>query len=303
MNPIIMQVVVWAIIIAVCTLICIFGKKLPYKLTRAIKISLVFAFSANLLTNLLRGTQINNNVATLTGHTEPILFMVGICLGLALITYLIVYLVKDEELQRKIFFGIAITIFAATMMFWAIEFVHLTKSFPAHLCRQVAYLLPVIYFMKKGRQYTLPFITLAAFIGGVSTIFFNFGIYKIDLLNYGILDQITVHALMIIFAVLMWKTGEVKHSLHHIWQFAIGMLICTVFALGQNYTDFLRSGDWGDAMYIKDIIAEGIAPTWAFILVVFAVAYSVILGGVYGKNIKKLFKKKVKPKEIEQKEP
>ena len=267
------QIIVMVLSALMVVAISIFYRKLPKKFAKAMTASLVFIFSAVLFTNYLRG-----QIPKLNTDTACAVFISVLITILAIVSYLVVYLIKDEEKQRKIFFYIALTIFTAAYFRSTLNIINGGGGYPAHLCRQISYAFPIIYFSpsKWVRKYVLPYFAYAAILGAFFTLFAPDNYLHNSIVNWGELDTVLTHIALLIVPIIILATKEVKPNFHHIWQYFVCFAASTLFAHICNYIDFKSSGSWGNGMYLTHPAMDGV-PTWAFGLVVILITIIIIL--------------------------
>ena len=284
------QIVICSLAVISIIAIALFYKKLPAKIAKSITSSLILTFSNILFINFLRP-----QIGWLATDTA-IFIVIGALIALTTtVSFLIVFLVKDEEKQRKIFFSIAIFIFFASYLRYFISLVNWQGAFPAHLCRQISYTFPIIFFLKdsKFKRIVLPFYVYASIIGAFATLFPPGNILHNNwLMTWGDLDTVLTHFVMFVVPIIIIATKEVKPNLHHIWQFCVGLVATGLFALFNNYMEFLRTDKWGNGMYLAEPPIEFL-PTWAFALICIAIV-SIIIMSFNVSQIKGFFQKKPK---------
>jgi hypothetical protein len=268
------QIIVVAVSIVVVVLIALFYNKMPEKLKKALLTSMIFVFSAILLINVLR-SQIVGFTDRATFITKAVFVVV-----FAVMSFLVVYLVKDEERQRKVFLCVAAFIFGFAYLWFITQMINgftqgRASAFPSHLCRQIGYGFPLIYFSKWGRRFVLPYFVYAGIIGAIATLYVPNNILNNDIISWGDFDKVVAHVLLLWVPVVILATKEVRPVFWHMLYFAIGLAASTLFAILSNAIEFWQAGTFGNGMYLRTPV-EPWFPTWLFAIVVFVVAYAII---------------------------
>jgi len=271
-------------------------KHVPKRILKSVTTSLVFVFSAVLFTNFLHG------IGAFTSDKATMILTPILCVIFAIVTYLTIFFVKDEEKQRKIFFSIAAFVFIAAYTKYTFDLYSRTGAYPSHLCRQISCAFPLIYFWKPGnfRKYVLPYFVYAGIMGSIFTLYAPDNILTSGetILQWGVLDTVLTHVTMLVVPILILSTREVKPSLHHLWQFLVFFGISTLFAYFCNYMDFIHSGrtQWGTGMYLSGQVIDGVdwITWWLFGIVVIVLVYILILSFNVG-TIYRFFKNRKHP--------
>jgi len=272
------QIIVTVISLVGVALIAIFYNKMPDKLRRAIAASTVFMFSVILFKNFMRSRVVGlggSDAASLITSLVLLCAVVGLC-------FAVVYFIKDEEKQRRIFFQISLLIFTVAYVNFTLQMINgftegFGSAFPSHLCRQIAYGFPLVYFCRHGviRKWVLPYFVLAGIIGAIATLYVPNNILNNSFLTWGEFDTVLSHVLLLWVPVIIIKMG-LRPTLWHLVAFTVGMGISTLFAWLNNAISYWQAGDWGNGMYLTRP-AETWFPTWLFAIVVFVVAIAIVV--------------------------
>jgi|GEM_PF-1681777 len=271
MDAIINEAILWAITIVLFVLIGVFYKKLPAKLAKSLTTSVVFMMSSILLMNFLKA-----RIPALNPDGVAIPTVCGIIALLIAVAFLVVYLVKNEEIQRRIFFNIAVCIFGIAYIYFLIDVINGTGSLPAHLCRQISYAFPIVYFSKYARKFLLNYFVLAAIIGAAFTIYAPDNVLTGSVVTYGDIDTVITHVAMLLISAILLTTKEVRLKLHDTWQFVVFLGVNTLLAWLYNYIQFANTGNWGNGMYLVEPVIDGV-PWWLFGIICILIAAIIVV--------------------------
>ena len=298
------KIIVWVVIVLVSALIFAFYNKLPKRLGRALTATVVFWASADLIVNYLR-----SNIPALKGSAlTSLILLIGLIASFASFAFFIVYAIKSEEKQRKAFFAAAALIFGVC---WFIGGLITTingfnesvrnlpwnlnsngeatgMTFSTHLCRQILYVFPVVYFAPQSvRKWLLSYVAVTAIIGGIITLAGNIdpGLKSIEsglspfgteLRKWEEIDKIAAHLPLIWIPVILVTTKEVRPVLWCMIKYLVAGAVSSLLAFLCNLIEYWQSGIWGNAMYFREPAVEWF-PTWALTLAVIFAGLVIIL--------------------------
>lgn len=269
----------------------VFKKRIPKKICEAIVASFVSLFSAVSATIFFR------NIGTLNTDLESLCFVIILSAILVAASWLLVYLVKDDEKRRKIFFTVSLVIFLSCFVKHTFDLFARTGVYPSHLCRQIAYGFPVVYFCKERiRKYLLPYFVYAGIIGGFLTLCQPGNIFPTSkpAIDWGEVDRVISHVCLFVVPVFNLSFKEVKPNFHHIWQFTVLLGASALFAHFSNYMNFVFKGTWGNGMYLTEQVLPGFDWWWFGISCIALTSVIILLFNV--KTMNNFFKNRKKNK-------
>ena len=280
-------VVIVILFVGIAGFLCL--KYLPNKLARAIIASLLFWFLASFLT-----FSINTSSSYIFNHTlsnSVLHILIGVfAIAFIIFAFLVTYLVEGEH-ARKIFFITSLVIFVACMLMVLVNAVfgivnsHWTRM-PGHICHQVAYLLPVIYFMKdnKARKYMLTALCIIAFVGGIITLVTPRNIlYGNPFTLYTEMESVVIHLIMPFVAAGILSIGESRPNLYDLPFGAFVMFVGLVIAQVYNFLVFLQIDRWGWWASLNDELPAWL-PFWVFYILCIIVGWAILLAIIYSRK-------------------
>ena len=300
-----LYIVVLCLTAAAVIAISVFYNFIPQKFRRALTSSLVFIFTTILVMNLLKEKLYSFGISS---PTVTYLVFLGFIGSFTALCFLVTYLVKDEERQRKILFWTAVFFFALVYVQYTLDMVNGFSSkyravYPSHSCRQIAYGFPLVYFCsRRVREFILPFFCYAGIIGGATSLAIpdNITANGLSILEWPQLDFVALHMLLVLFPVIMFKTREVFPKWWQLVHGAVGLGVVMLFAYICNVIAYKQSGDWtNNGMFLNTPFASWL-PTWALIIGGFAIAFIVGLIVGYYPRIKNYLKNKRQKKHDQQ---
>ena len=244
----------------------LFFRFIPNRLGRAILISLIFGFYAIYITDMFHIRWGSRRVVELS-----VIFAIAWA-SLVGFVFFVVYRIQDQERARKLFLRVSLVIFGGGLLsylIFAIEGINMGfwTFLPGHICRQVGYLFPVVYFMRDNiRKWILPSLLYIGIAGGLVTILAPHNIvpsprtqvFWVDL------DTIIMHLLQVFVPVIIFATGEVRARLIHMPLGLATLLVMLLVGHIFNWVTYFQIGVRGPWAYNMNEIPDWLHPALFF---------------------------------------
>ena len=263
-----------------------FLKFLPSKLSRAIMASCMFWFYASFLTFAINTSSSYIFDYTLRNSILHILIAI-FAIAFILFSFFVTYFAREER-ARKIFFTTALVIFVACMLMvfvnatFGIVNNHWTRM-PGHICHQVAYLLPLVYFMKdnKLRKTLLTALLFIGLVGGLVTLITPRNIlYNNPFTLYTEMESVVIHLLMPFVMTGAISIGQSKPNLYDLPIGTMIMVVGLFIAQIYNFIIFLQIREWGWWASLNDELPAWL-PFWAFYILCAIAGWLIMLAVIY----------------------
>jgi len=236
----------YAIIIATAILAVCVGVGIKYSSRRAtapIIASLVLVFYAVLMTNFLAG-----NISGMSELSVSLTFLALVIVSVGLGIFV---------RSRRVLFWISVVIFSVGMIDLGVKAIQGISGkyetfLPGHLCRQVSYLWPIVYFSgERFRRWVMPFMCYASLTGGIFVICLPGTVFGGEY-SWSELDSVISHSNMIFVPIAILVTKQVKP---HYLDAAIGTpiyLCMMLFGFMCAAIVKAQTGTWGDHFFLSE---------------------------------------------------
>ena len=271
------QFIVLALLLVISA--AIFGayRFLPPKFSRAVIAAMLFTFYGILSVSVIKGyigedieEKLQDSVGAIAAIWGAMFFLFFVTL--VGFVFFVVFKFDDEEKERKIFFRAAVIILSVCSVIIVLNgirglIINKYSLFPSQGCRQIAYSLPIFYFLKpcKFREVVLPYILCFSVIGSIATLCIPNVMWD-DGVTWTVIDSAITHMFMMFVAAAIFVSGRVEIKSVYLCA-AFGALIFIIqclIALVCNFINKLQSGVWENAMYLVRA-PSGKVPSWLFL--------------------------------------
>jgi len=252
-----LQTVLILLTIGLAVSIILWFKKIEKRTQLALISSLLFMFSASMIVNTL---------TWVIDYRSFILVPIFMLLSLVAFgfSFLISFKIKDQERARHIFFLTSLVILvvcSVLMLANAIDGASNSRDtyLNAHLCRQIAYGFPVVYFHRERvRRFLLPFFVCASIVGGIFTIILP-GALESRAALWDTVDTTILHMVMIFVALCIIITKEYIANFKDLIMSPIIYGVALIVAFVANIIRRAQIGEMGNSMFLANSPVEGMS--------------------------------------------